>query len=212
MKKLYKSTFISMFVVVLAVMTACGGGDKRNVNGVFMTNQKDIDVAFSLGNDIFEESDLITRVEFEQKRRSGVNKYAEEMRVFIYEEGNDSLQVIVFPLMRNESKPYHDRSYAAGWNGNKRENGVKYAEIDYSKIAEYLEKAGENVVAQGVVYEEPLFFSGVAEYTMIFDKDPKNPLHTFSVESRDTATSTQFMDEYYEFKFEVRDGKLSEIE
>lgn len=62
----------------------------------------------------------------------------------------------------------------------------KLSEIDFSKIASIVNKAGEMVVAQG---DE---FSGISGYTMKMNSDPAKIEHSFTIQCRlDSRTTTK---------------------
>jgi len=84
---------------------------------------------------------------------------------------------------------------------HKPEDAVKLADLNFSKIAENIKKAGDIVVAEGY----PV--SGLGSYEIIPNKDPEKTVHNFSIQSRagsDTKLKGGKMvteTEYYEIEF-----------
>ncbi len=204
MKKIFTCTLVAMAALLLA---ACSS-DKRPYAGVHMDDPEQIAQAFTLVADsIIREGDAIYKIEFKSREGKGVTKYAGTMTLYVFEGECDTMRKATYYLVHGDKGWEIDDRFAEV-SSIKREQSVKLAEIDYSNISKYLKEAGDMVVAAGVEYEEPLFYSGVGRYTMVFNKDPKNAMAEFTVESIDTAKSTANMDRFWEFEFEVVDGKL----
>ena len=207
MKKLYQVLFAALAVVMVAGFSSCGS-DIRKVGGVLLTDQADIDLAVQYVTEHVPADALVTKVNFVPGEDVGVTKYALYMRVYYYVGTGDMLNVMLAPLMKKGSKPHVENEREAGYDGNEIANGVKFAEIDFSKIAGYISSAGQMVLAADEEYEESLNFEGVSGYEMTFAGDPKNATAEFSIESKDFETSTDTRDDYYEFEFRVKNGKL----
>lgn len=208
MKKIYKLMTLAMCVAMIG-LTSCGGV-KRNMNGANITNQDDINLAVEYAKQFVGENDLVTKVSFTPINDERVMLNSGFMRVYLYENGeSDKLSVLLCPLKSGESKPSVEKTYNTGYEGMDVEKGVKFADIDFSKVSGYVNQAGDLIVKAGEsLYEESLNFSGFTYINMSFDGDAKNPYYDFVLESKDFETSTADRDDYYPFEFEVIDGQL----
>lgn len=208
MKKIYTFMAIAMGVVVMS-LTSCGGGVSRNTNGSNMSKQADIDLAVEYAKQFVGENDAVVKVSFVPIDDKSVMLSAGFMRIYLYADGDsDKLSVLLCPLTSGSKKPYVEETFDAGYKGMDLEDGVKLADIDFSKVAAYVNQAGNMVVAADDLYEANLHFSGFSYLNMTFEGDGKNPYYDFIIESKDFETSTADQDDYYPFEFEVIDGKL----
>ncbi len=203
MKKVQRILSAIAAVVWLAGVVSCGS-DIRKSKGVLMTEQGDIDVAVQYVAGFIPSDAKVTYVNFLTDKTAGVTRYVSYMRVCYFENGSRVMKEMLYPLMARGPEPSlereEDREYPYNWPAD----GVAFSEIDFSKVAGYVERAGEMVVAAGNRYEKPTRFSGINGYRMSITGDPKNVYAEFLIESQDSETS----DPDYTFDFAVMNGEL----
>lgn len=209
MKKFQRVLLVAVAIVWAAGMVSCSS-DIRKSKGVLMTEQGDIDLAVQFVAEYIPADAKVTYINFLPDRNAGVTLYVSYLRVYYFEKDSQVQKVMLCPLTARAAKPSVESEtddpseYPYNWP----EAGVAFSEIDFSKIAGYVERAGKMVVAASDLYEKPTHFSGIGSYEMTFTGDPKNAYVEFSIESKDVETSTETRDDYFLFDFEVKNDQL----
>lgn len=204
-----KMVFSSILIVGASVLlSSC---DKvKNFSGTFMTDQESINITSKWLGESIDATDVVNKIVFTPKENAGVTKYAGMVDIYLYEQNNDSLKLFSADLTEGNNdiiRQDHKRLTPSDL-AMKKEDGVPFTSIDFSKIAKYIMEAGDRLVAEGKASNEPYFFSGVGEYTINLNKDSKLITHEFTIESKDTTKSSNRMVYYDEFGFKVDEAGI----
>lgn len=198
-----KKTVLSLSkVFLLSAMTfalaSCGG-----FFGVKITDQESIDnnLCRKIAEVIGEEAEIV------EISLSAMGNFTETLDVanvtyFPAGEGEITAKVI---YLSGSTEP---RDWKVFFTHEKktREDAQKLSEVDFSKIASYVNAAAE------LLNEEGYEFSGVAGYDIEPNNDPMKVVHEFRTESREGSKTTTkngrlaTETSYWEFKFKV-DGE-----
>lgn len=189
--------------------------DHDTYNGLKITEQQSIDKNVEKVSELLPDGNVISKITFTPQYGEGITKYSGQMRFYLYQQNSDSMILYVVSLGSDASEPYTEDANRITKDERlmTKDTALPLSKIDFSKIAQYVNQAGEQIANEGKQTGEPMFFSGVGPYTMYLNTDPSKIHHEFSIESRDTTQVGVNTDYYFEYKFMVdADGKLKEVD
>lgn len=213
MKHPFKILFLGVAVASCLLFNSCDS-TPGNYTGANLSIQESIESSLKFVTEHMDDTDYVTKVVFHPVKDKGVNKYSNKMTMYMYSAGSDSIHEWSMGLSSKEGQysmpeKIQDKQYNLILKANPRKNAVQYKDIDFSHIAEYVNEAGRQVTELGKTTGDPIFFSGVGQYTILLNSDPTKIKHKFIIESRDTAKSSKHLHVFYEYPFEVgADGKV----
>ncbi|NDW17963.1 hypothetical protein D0T53_03405 [Dysgonomonas sp. 216] len=197
-----KLTGILSFVVVVATIlfSSC-----ESITGYDFTKQESINNMKAKIDENLPADVLVSKITFTTGDSHSFSTNMQIVTVNYYEPGSSELKrLLIYTTMDNVQD--QTRFISSFDKKHKPENAVKLSDLDFSKIADNVNKAAQMVVA------EDYPFSGLGTYELISNADPEKALHEFSIQSRagsDTKLKNGKMvteTEYYDIEF-TADGK-----
>ncbi|MCL1943507.1 MAG: hypothetical protein FWF54_08200 [Candidatus Azobacteroides sp.] len=187
MKK-HLRTILLLSVVVATTLTqySCSG-----LFGIDITDQKDIDDNLRSKIEKFVGSDAkIIEISLgTEGTGENFSKTVTSAQVYYFESGSNAVKCKYITLGSNSEGK--ERSTLGKYVDDdtdsptvKPENVLKLSEIDFSKIASNVSKAGK------MVEESENEFSGVKTYDIVVSADPSKTIHSFTIESRQGSKTT----------------------
>jgi hypothetical protein len=207
MKKFQRILWVMAAVAWVAGAVSCGS-DIRPRKGVLMTEQGDIDLAVQYVAGFIPADAKVTYINFLTDKSIGRTLYATCMRVCYFENESYVMKEMAYSLTASGPEPSLEREETTEYPYNWPADGVAFSEIDFSKVAGYVQSAGEIVAAAGGRLEKPTRFSGISGYVMVMNGDPKNAYAEFSIQSQNPETAVEAPDIYDSFDFSVMNGQL----
>lgn len=197
-KKLHVFAVLAIFVTISLTQYSCGG-----FLGIEITDQSSIDDNLRPKiTEIIGDDAQVHEISLIMGGGTTFSTTISMANVYYFDSQSDEIKCKTITLSgKLEGKD--SKTISSSYKKIKPEKSQKLSEIDFSKIAANVNKAGEMVEAEE--YEA----SGVRNYDIKLDSDPKKIKHRFSIDSRqgsETVTTNRgFATEisYLTFKFEA---------
>lgn len=203
MKKLSQHVLFSVMVFALTLsFTACD----FLTSSYDFTSQEAVDKAKEKISKEIPNDALIAGIKFMTQSSDEFSKEYGIFQIDFYEANSTDLKRSLIYISNNETKDRTHTLIDRDTENYSSENAVPLSSIDFSKIAENINKASELVIA------EDLAFSGLGDYAISTNKDSKDILHSFSIHSEADSKSKlkggKFVTEtqYYSIDFVAKNG------